>query len=109
MAWKRCGYSVSDTAEHGGYEGGDRLVTAETKREMGRMLEDIQAGRYAKRWVEEYNGGSVELHRRRDQEGQHPIETVGRNLRSMIAFLEGPNTAASETAKEAPQPVGSVS
>ncbi|MBZ0112029.1 MAG: ketol-acid reductoisomerase [Thermoanaerobaculia bacterium] len=80
-------HSVSDTAEHGGYEGGDRLVTAETREEMRHILADIQAGRYAERWVAEYAAGSKELLRRRDEESRHPIESVGATLRSMISFL----------------------
>ena len=46
-------YSVSDTAEHGDYTGGPRIVTAETKAEMKKMLEEIRSGQYAKGWIEE--------------------------------------------------------
>ncbi len=95
--------SVSDTAEHGGYEGGDRLVTAETRQEMRRMLRDIQEGRYAAGWVREYQDGSPELLRRRAQEEAHPIERVGRGLRSMMRFLH------SADALEGEFPPGTVS
>jgi ketol-acid reductoisomerase len=106
--------SVSDTAEHGGYEGGDRLVTDATRLEMQNMLEDIQCGDYARRWVAEYEAGSPELHRRRDAEGKHPIEAVGRKLRGMISFLGGGEAAATRPAPvdavdEAPVAVGSPS
>src|SRR5882757_5708765 len=50
-------YSVSDTAEHGDYTGGPRLVTAETRREMKKMLEEIQNGTYAKKWIAENEAG----------------------------------------------------
>src|SRR5262249_51235407 len=46
-------YSISDTAEHGDYTGGPRLVTEETRAEMRRMLDDVRSGRYAKQWIAE--------------------------------------------------------
>ena len=60
-------YSVSDTAEHGDYTGGPRIVTDETRREMRRMLAEIQNGTYASRWIEEDRGG-----RRVVQRGARP-------------------------------------
>src|SRR3990172_9282791 len=50
-------YSVSDTAEHGDYTGGPRIVTAETKREMKKMLEEIRSGQYARNWIAENASG----------------------------------------------------
>src|SRR5262249_59736709 len=50
-------YSISDTAEHGDYTGGDRLVTDATRKEMGRMLEEIRSGAYARRWIAENEAG----------------------------------------------------
>jgi ketol-acid reductoisomerase len=66
-------YSVSDTAEHGDYTGGPRIVTAETKAEMKRMLTDIQEGRYAKLWMDEHAAGRPPS-RRRAWPSKHPIE-----------------------------------
>ncbi|MEM1179603.1 MAG: ketol-acid reductoisomerase [Acidobacteriota bacterium] len=82
-------HSVSDTAEHGGYQGGSRLVNEETKHEMRRMLEDIQQGRYAEDWIEENRLGRPYFDRRRSIEQGHSIENVGRRLRSMMGFLDG--------------------
>src|SRR5205823_1394510 len=50
-------YSVSDTAEHGDYTGGPRIVTEETRREMRRLLEEVQSGEYARRWMAEHAAG----------------------------------------------------
>jgi ketol-acid reductoisomerase len=94
-------YSISDTAEHGDYTGGDRLVTAETKAEMRRMLADIRSGAYARAWVAENANGRPTFTARRAAESTHPIEEVGTRLRAMMPFLdaitmtpEGPRKAA---------------
>ena len=81
-------YSVSDTAEHGDYTGGPRVVTAETRKAMQRILQEIQDGTYARKWIEEDAAGRpwFMAQRRRDQE--HPIEKVGAELRAMMPFLD---------------------
>ncbi len=56
-------YSVSDTAEHGGYTAGDKVVTAETRQAMEQILADIQSGEYARRWIEENQQGASLVHR----------------------------------------------
>ena len=81
-------YSISDTAEHGDYTGGDRLVTDATRKEMGRMLEEIRSGAYAKRWIAENEAGRPWFDARRKQERSQPIEEVGAKLRAMIPFLD---------------------
>jgi len=81
-------YSISDTAEHGDYTGGDRLVTESTRKEMGRMLEEIRSGEYAKRWIAENEAGRPWFDARRKQERSQPIEEVGAKLRAMIPFLD---------------------
>jgi ketol-acid reductoisomerase len=100
-------HSVSDTAEHGGYEGGDRLVTEETRQEMRQMLADIRGGDYARRWIEEHRAGARVLLRRRDAEQRHPIEVVGRRLRGMMSFLGAAPARAADA--EASQSTGSPS
>ncbi|MCA9520551.1 MAG: ketol-acid reductoisomerase [Myxococcales bacterium] len=80
-------YSVSDTAEHGGYQGGDRVITDETREEMKRILAAIRDGRYAKGWIDENKAGRPEFEKRRAAEREHPIEQVGRRLRRMMPFL----------------------
>ena len=80
-------YSVSDTAEHGDYTGGPRIVTEDTRKEMRRMLAEIQDGTYARRWIEEDRGGRRWFNEVRAREQQHPIEQVGASLRAMMPFL----------------------
>lgn len=86
-------HSVSDTAEHGGYHGGERLVGPEVRAEMQRMLEDIRSGRYANLWIAESAAGRPQFTARRGAEHSHPIEAVGHELRAMMGFLSD-NTGA---------------
>ena len=81
-------YSVSDTAEHGDYTGGPRIITEETKHEMQKMLDEIKDGTYARMWIEENEKGRPWFNERRKQEQTHLIETVGAELRSMMPFLD---------------------
>ena len=81
-------YSVSDTAEHGDYTGGPRIVTAETKQEMKKMLEEIRNGQYAKGWIAENQSGRQWFEERRRQERAHIIEKVGGDLRALMPFLK---------------------
>lgn len=80
-------YSVSDTAEHGDYHAGDRIITEETKATMRKLLADIQSGAYAEEWIEENAKGRPNFNARRAAERQHPIEQVGRELRRMMPWL----------------------
>jgi ketol-acid reductoisomerase len=81
-------YSVSDTAEHGDYTGGPRIVTAETKREMKKMLEEIRSGKYADGWIAENATGRQWFEAKRREERAHQIEKVGAELRAMMPFLK---------------------
>ena len=94
-------HSVSDTAEHGGYQGGSRLVTEETRAEMRQILADVRDGTYARGWVEENRTGLVEFNARRAREHQHPIEEVGARLRRQIPFLEAKEVGGGESNKTA--------
>ncbi|MBV8912353.1 MAG: ketol-acid reductoisomerase, partial [Acetobacteraceae bacterium] len=81
-------YSISNTAEYGEYVTGPRIITAETKKEMRRVLDDIQSGRFARDWMLEnrVNQSSFKATRRRLAE--HPIEQVGERLRAMMPWIE---------------------
>jgi ketol-acid reductoisomerase len=81
-------YSISDTAEHGDYTGGDRLVTQQTRVEMRRMLDDIRSGRYARGWISENETGRPWFDARRAAEQTHQIERVGAELRKMMPFVD---------------------
>ena len=81
-------YSVSDTAEHGDYTGGPRVVTDATRAEMKKMLQDIQDGTYARTWIEENEKGRPWFDAQRAAGKEHPIEVVGARLRQMMPFLD---------------------
>ena len=81
-------YSVSDTAEHGDYTGGPRVVTEETKKAMKQILAEIQDGTYANKWIEEDKAGRPRFMATRKKEQEHQIEEVGSRLRAMMPFLD---------------------
>src|ERR1043166_2013484 len=88
-------YSVSDTAEHGDYTGGPKIVTAETRKAMQQLLDDIRSGRYAKGWIAANEAGRPAVNTLRQADRDHQIEQVGARLRQMMPFLKP--VAASET------------
>jgi len=81
-------YSVSDTAEHGDYTGGPRIVTNETREEMKRLLEEIRSGAYAREWMAEHAAGRPRFNETRRAERAQPIEEVGARLRALMPFLK---------------------
>jgi len=81
-------YSVSDTAEHGDYIAGPRIVTAETKKAMQKLLDEIKDGTFATKWIKENQTGRPEFNKTRASEQDHPIEKVGAQLRAMMPFLD---------------------
>lgn len=80
-------YSVSDTAEHGDYYSGSRIITEETKYQMSQVLKDIQTGAYAKAWIDENQKGRPWFNEKRRTEQTHMIEQVGAELREMMPFV----------------------
>ena len=81
-------YSVSDTAEHGDYTGGPRIVTDQTRQTMRQMLTEICDGTYARKWIAEDQAGRPWFMAQRRKEQKHPIEKVGADLRAMMPFLD---------------------
>jgi ketol-acid reductoisomerase len=81
-------YSISDTAEYGDYTRGPRLITAETRAEMQRILAAIQDGSFAREWLAENKAGRPNFERMRQADRDHPIEQVGRKLRAMMPWSE---------------------
>jgi ketol-acid reductoisomerase len=80
-------YSVSDTAEHGDYTGGPKIITDETQETMEKMLADIQSGAYAEEWIEENAKGRPWFNERRQKARNSQIEQVGKELRKMMPWL----------------------
>ncbi|NUQ80892.1 MAG: ketol-acid reductoisomerase [Bacteroidetes bacterium] len=83
----RMNYSVSDTAEYGGMTRGPRLITSDTKKEMKKILEEIQSGQFAREFLTELNGSKANFEKLRKSNREHAIERVGEKLRSMMSFL----------------------
>ena len=84
-------YSVSDTAEHGDYTGGPRIITEETRREMRKILAEIKDGTYAKKWIAENQNGRPWFKATRSREQDQLLEKVGAELRKMMPFLDAVN------------------
>ena len=80
-------YSISNTAEYGDYTRGPRIVTAETKAEMKRILDDIQTGRFARDWVLENKAGLPSFKATRRRDAEHGIEEVGARLRALMPWI----------------------
>jgi ketol-acid reductoisomerase len=82
-------YSVSDTAEYGDYVTGKRIITEETRKEMKKVLSEIQTGKFASNWlVENRSAGRANFLAMRRVEASHPVESVGAKLRSMMSWLK---------------------
>jgi len=81
-------YSVSDTAEFGDYTRGNRIITEETREEMRQILYEIQTGEFAREWILENQAKRPVFNALRRQQAAHPIEEVGKKLRSMMGWLQ---------------------
>ena len=81
-------YSISNTAEWGEYVSGPRIITAETKAEMKRVLTDIQTGKFTSEWMQEYRAGAARFKGIRRNNDSHQIEEVGEKLRGMMPWIK---------------------
>ena len=81
-------YSISDTAEWGDYVSGPRVINAESRKAMKAILNEIQDGSFAKRFLADQNSGRKEFLAFREGEARHPIEIVGKKLRASMPFLD---------------------
>jgi ketol-acid reductoisomerase len=80
-------YSVSNTAEYGDYTRGPRIITAETKQEMKRILKEVQDGTFAKEWIAEAKSGGKNFKAMKEKDKNHPVEVVGRKLRKLMSWI----------------------
>ncbi|MEJ0009101.1 MAG: ketol-acid reductoisomerase [Alphaproteobacteria bacterium] len=81
-------HSISNTAEYGDYVTGPRIITAETKKEMKRVLEDIQSGKFAREFIaDRATQGAHRLEKFREESAKHPIEQIGAKLRAMMPWI----------------------
>ncbi len=81
-------YSVSETAEYGDYSRGPEIIDERVKDNMRRVLDDIQSGRFAREWIAENDEGLHRFKQMRQENLEHPVEKVGKELRSMMPWLE---------------------
>jgi len=88
----RMNYSVSDTAEYGGYVSGPRVVTAESKKAMKQVLAEIQDGTFARNWIAEDDNGRPNFTKLREENAADPIEVVGKDLRALMSWVDRPIT-----------------
>ncbi len=83
----RMNYSVSDTAEYGGMTRGSKVINEESRKAMKQILVDVQSGKFAEEWLNEYYSGQKNMQKLREENKNHPIEQVGSKLRSMMSWL----------------------
>lgn len=81
-------YSISDTAEYGDLTRGNRIIGPEVREEMELILDEIQSGEFAREWILENQANRPVMNAWRKQAKEHPIETIGRKLRSMMGWLK---------------------
>jgi len=79
---------VSDTAEYGDYSRGQRIVNQRTRKEMQKILTEIQSGKFAREWIRENKRGRQNFDEMRKNERAHPIEKIGEQLRSMMPWMK---------------------
>ncbi|MHC1748417.1 MAG: ketol-acid reductoisomerase [Cellulosilyticaceae bacterium] len=84
-------YSISDTAEYGDYTVGPRVVTDETKKEMKKVLTEIQDGTFARNWILENQANRPYFNATRRIEKEHQVEQVGKELRKMMSWIKDNN------------------
>jgi ketol-acid reductoisomerase len=94
LSWMR--YSVSDTAEWGDYQSGPRVIDEHARETMQQILAEIQDGSFAERWIAQADAGFPEFLRLRSQARSSQLETVGRDLRRMMPWLESEKKVAPE-------------
>lgn len=81
-------HSISDTAEFGDYCVGPRIITDETRKEMKKVLGEIQDGSFARDWILENQANRPFFNRKREMEAAHPVEKVGASLRAMMSWIK---------------------
>ena len=86
-------YSVSDTAEYGDYTRGPRIIGEDVRKEMRKVLAEIQDGTFAREWIAESREGGERFQALRKRDTEHQVEQVGEELRSMMKWLEKPKSA----------------
>jgi ketol-acid reductoisomerase len=89
-------YSISDTAEYGDVTRGPRIITPTTKKQMQKILKEIQSGKFAKEWIAESESGRAKFNELRAAGAAHQIEEVGKRLRGMMPWISAGKQKVSE-------------
>ncbi|HLS13082.1 MAG TPA: ketol-acid reductoisomerase [Beutenbergiaceae bacterium] len=89
-------WSISDTAEYGDYVSGPRVIDPSVKENMKAVLADVQNGAFAKRFIDDQDAGAPEFQALREKGEQHPVETTGRDLRKLFAWVKPTDTDYTE-------------
>ena len=90
-------YSISDTAEYGDLTRGPRIITPAVKDEMRKVLGEIQSGQFAEEWIAESRSGRENFHRLEEAGKKHQIESVGKELRSLMPWIRAGKASVAET------------
>ena len=98
---RRVGFSISETAKYGDVTRGPRVVTDKTKKEMGKILKEIQTGKFTKEWVAEYKGGLKNYKKLLAAGEKHPIEACGQRLRSLMPWAAKQNIKGAQASYSA--------
>ncbi len=81
-------YSISNTAEYGDMTRGSRVIGADSREAMKKLLREIQSGDFAREWIAENRAGQENFKRMREEQGGHQVEVVGRELRSQMSWID---------------------
>jgi len=79
---------VSDTAEYGDLTRGNRVISKDVRKEMKKMLKDVQSGAFAKEWIDENKAGRPKFNELRKRDDSHQVEVVGKKLREMMPWMQ---------------------
>jgi ketol-acid reductoisomerase len=101
-------YSISDTAQFGDMTRGPRIVNDDTKKEMKKILDEIQSGRFAKEWILENRAGRPEFNALARRDSNHLIEQVGAELRGMMSWIKPTTNVSAEKVTTQVQTVGNA-
>jgi ketol-acid reductoisomerase len=81
-------YSISNTAEYGDYTRGPRIINEQTREEMRKILHEIRSGQFARDWILENKANQASFKATRRMEREHPVEQVGKRLRSLMSWID---------------------
>ncbi len=79
---------VSDTAEYGDLTRGKRVITEKTRKEMKKILKEVQSGKFAREWIKENENGRSQFNKLRREDDTHPVEVIGKQLRGMMDWIK---------------------